>query len=103
MILPLPTLQAHLVKINNAVRYRVYCDQCDAWHFHIPQDGHYECHCINPDSLYHRTGYFVELEDRSTPVPQTAKHHVPATGLVLTSLAVGAMVGIYLTVSRPRN
>ncbi len=93
MILPLPILQAELVRINNAVRYRVHYDQCEAWHFHVPEDGHQECHCVNPDSLYHRTGYFVELEERSTPVLQTHKQQVPATGLILAAVAVAAMVG----------
>jgi hypothetical protein len=30
--------------------------------YHGPQKGHRECHCINPDSLYHQTGYIIELD-----------------------------------------
>lgn len=62
MVASTPTLKAELVKIDdNIVRFRVYCDQCDDWHYHGPQDGYRECHCWNPESLYHRTGYFIEL------------------------------------------
>ncbi len=57
-MLPLPILKDELVNIDDdIVRYRVWCDQCDDWHYHGPRDGHRECHCINPDSLYHQTGY----------------------------------------------
>ncbi len=70
MILPTPILKAELVLIDDdIVRYRVYCDQCNDWHYHGPQDGHRECHCINPDSLYHRTGYFIELWDKQAGLP----------------------------------
>ncbi len=60
-MLPLtPTLKAELVIIDDGtVHYRVYCDQCHDWRYHGPQDGHRECPYINPDSLNHRTGYFI--------------------------------------------
>ena len=62
LFLFVPNLTAELVTIHDdIVRYRVYCDQYDDWHYHGPQDGHRECHCIHLDSLYHRTGYFIEL------------------------------------------
>lgn len=56
-----PTVKAELVTIDDdIVRYRVYCDQCDDWHYHGPADGHRECHCSNnADSLYHATGYVL--------------------------------------------
>ena len=101
MILPLPVLQAEMVEIDDAVRYRVYCDQCDAWHFHLPQDGHQDCHCSNPKSIYHRTGYFVELEERGARVLQTTMRQAPAISLLLASVAVATMVGICVAISRP--
>lgn len=57
-----PTLKAERVTIDeDIVRYRVWCDQCADWHYHGPRDGHRECHCTDPDSLYHRSGYILVL------------------------------------------
>ncbi len=36
-----PTLVAEMVVIDDdIIRYRVYCDQCNEWHYHGPRDGH---------------------------------------------------------------
>jgi len=61
-----PTLFAELVTLNGEIRrYRVWCDQCQDFHYHGPMDGHREAHCRNPDSLYHRTGYVIVLSGGS--------------------------------------
>ena len=40
MVLSTATLNAELITIDDdIVRYRVFCDQCEVWHYHGPQGG----------------------------------------------------------------
>ena len=54
-----PTLPAVQVRSRRtkAVRWRVWCKHCRAWHYHGAAEGHWEAHCTNPASPYQRTGY----------------------------------------------
>lgn len=38
---------------------KVWCEHCDAWHFHGPGDGHRVAHCADPASPYEGSGYIL--------------------------------------------
>ena len=41
----------------------VWCQHCDAWHWHRPGEGHRRAHCHWSTSPYCRTGYNLVLRN----------------------------------------
>ncbi len=61
-----PKLQAEATKDG---RWRVWCRFCVRWHYHGKVEGHRVAHCINPDSPYKATGYFLIAPAAKGPQP----------------------------------
>ena len=47
-------------------RWKVWCDDCNRWHFHGAGEGHRAAHC-DPDGYYDRSGYYIVLSSKPAP------------------------------------
>jgi hypothetical protein len=75
----IPTLPAYATTEGHL---RVYCVHCRKWHYHGEGAGHRMAHCMDDESPYHRTGYYLApvgpwLGERKTPKPEGKENYVP--------------------------
>lgn len=45
---------------------QVWCQYCEMYHAHGLLEGHRVVHCINFDSTYLETGYYIKLQKDET-------------------------------------
>lgn len=55
----IPTLLGEKIRRN---QIKVWCEHCCKYHVHGFPEGHRVAHCINPESPYNKTGYFIKVE-----------------------------------------